>query len=174
MRLVQPLIRFDLAFSTFCLSNRFNIPLSVISRWVSRSGDGPLYILIALMAYQFDNALGSVFVKTSILAFAIELPIYWMIKNTTRRRRPFECSDSLSSFIQPADRFSLPSGHTAGAVLMATMLSAFFPVLLPIAVVWAFAVGAARVMLGVHFFSDILVGAVLGFTAAQLALLLTM
>lgn len=174
MRFVEPIIRFDMAFSSRCLSNRFNAPLSVLSRWVSHTGDGPLYLLVALWVYHFEPVVGTLLLKTALIAFAIELPIYWLIKNTTRRRRPFECSQNLTSFIEPADRFSLPSGHMAGAAVMATLIATLFPQLLGVAVLWAVAIGAARVMLGVHFFSDIAVGAGLGFFSAYLAMTMTM
>jgi undecaprenyl-diphosphatase len=50
--------------------------------------------------------------------------------------------------------------------MVATMVSYFFPALAPGLYAWALAIGFSRVVLGVHFPTDTLMGAVLGsFTA---------
>ncbi len=172
MQILTPIVKFDLAFSDRCLNSRFNPWMSKLSRWISRTGDGPLYAFIGVFAYFSNTQLGVSFVQVSLLAFLIELPTYWLIKNITRRRRPFDFSQSLASFIQPADQYSLPSGHAAGVALMATMIGAFYPTLVPIVLVWAVLVAASRVILGVHFLTDVLLGAILGFACAKLALTL--
>ena len=172
MQILTPIVKFDLAFSDICLNSRFSPSMSKLSRWISRTGDGPLYALIGILAYISDQQLGSSFVQVSLLAFLIELPIYWLIKNITRRRRPFDFSQSLTSFIQPADQYSLPSGHAAGVALMATTVGTFYPILVPIVLVWAILVAASRVILGVHFLTDVLLGAILGVACAKLALTL--
>ena len=61
-------------------------------------------------------------VKLALLAFAFELPLYLLLKNLLKRQRPV----GLPVFITPSDRYSLPSGHTAAAFLMATVLAASF------------------------------------------------
>lgn len=66
-------------------------------------------------------------VKLALLAFAFELPLYLLLKNLLKRQRPV----GLPVFITPSDRYSLPSGHTAAAFLMATVLAASFPLWAP-------------------------------------------
>ncbi|AIU67868.1 phosphatase PAP2 family protein [Vibrio coralliilyticus] len=174
MRAVEPIIKFDLALSSFCLGHRFNLPLAKLSRLISHTGDGHLYLLIGLIAWALDTTTGVAFFKVGILAFIIELPIYWVLKNGFRRRRPYDRSESLTSFIQPADQYSLPSGHTAAGFLMATLIASFYPQYAIAAYGWAAAVSASRIFLGVHFFTDIVIGAGLGIACAKLALMLTM
>jgi undecaprenyl-diphosphatase len=72
--------------------------------------------------------------------------------------------------ITPADRFSFPSGHATAAFLFAGLAAVSFPVLAPFAYVWASLIALSRVVLGVHFPSDILAGALLGSAIAYFIL----
>ncbi|WP_087025331.1 phosphatase PAP2 family protein [Thaumasiovibrio subtropicus] len=165
MMILAPIQRFDYAFSTLCLCHRFNLVTAKISRAISRTGDGHLYVVIALLVVMFDQQKGAEFLSLGLMAFAIELPIYFLLKNSVKRDRPTE----LPSFIKPSDRYSLPSGHTAAAFIMAALVSYFYPSFAPYVWVWASLVGLSRVMLGVHYFSDIIAGIVLGLSAFQFA-----
>ncbi|MGL6316893.1 phosphatase PAP2 family protein [Vibrio sp. WXL103] len=170
MRVMNPIAKFDLAFSLFCLQHKFNNEVARLSRAISHTGDGHLYVVIALVAYLGDETLGKIFVGCGLLAFLIELPIYWTLKNSFKRRRPPELSEQLVSFITPSDRYSLPSGHTAAAFLMASLISQFYPSLAPLALIWAALIGLSRILLGVHFITDVLIGIVLGVGCAELAM----
>jgi undecaprenyl-diphosphatase len=83
------------------------------------------------------------------------------IKGTLRRRRPFVREVARVVGRRPRDT-SFPSGHTAGSFAAAAVLSAFYPRDRPLLVGTAAAVGVSRVYLGLHFPSDVLVGAGLG------------
>ena len=102
----------------------------------------------------------------ALWAFALELPLYLLLKNALKRQRPA----GLPVFITPSDRYSLPSGHTAAAFLMATVLAAQFPALGTAAVCLGRAGGASRLLLGVHYLSDLVAGALLGGGCALWAL----
>lgn len=170
MRTIQPIVRFDLAVSLFLLQNRFSYNFAQVSKAISHTGDGHLYVMIGLSAFIFDDNMGRFFLCTGLLAFAIELPIYWFTKNGFRRKRPIEFSTQLISFITPSDKFSLPSGHTAAAFVMATLLGEFYPDTYLVALIWATLIGTSRILLGVHFLTDVVVGAVLGFASATSAI----
>lgn len=172
MRSIDPIAKLDLAFSLFCLQHRFSHPVSRLSKAISHTGDGHLYILLGVLAWWFDGERGLLFLLVGLLAFSIELPIYWAAKNLFKRRRPQELSDLVTSFITPSDRYSLPSGHTAAAFLMATLVSYFYPSLDTFPFVWAILIGASRILLGVHFLTDVVLGALLGIGCARLALTL--
>ncbi|PSV25298.1 MULTISPECIES: phosphatase PAP2 family protein [unclassified Photobacterium] len=165
MTLLTPIQRFDYAFSTLCLCHRFNIPLAKISRIVSRTGDGHLYAMIGLLIWWGDQQQGGAFIFYGLLMFLIELPLYWLLKNSFKRSRPV----SLPSFIKPSDRYSLPSGHTAAAFMMAALISSFYPSYSEMVWLWASCIGFSRVLLGVHYLSDIIAGALLGFACFELA-----
>ena len=149
-----------------CLSApSYNRPQARISRVISRTGDGPLYAVLAALLWWQGEAQREV-VQVALLAFAAELPLYLLLKNALRRQRPV----GLPVFITPSDRYSLPSGHTAAAFLMATVLAASFPLWAPLLFLWAILVGASRLLLGVHYLSDLVAGALLGGGCALWAL----
>lgn len=170
MRAIEPIAKFDLAFSLFCLQHKFSHQASRMSKVVSHTGDGHLYALIGVLAFMFGGLEGRSFLVVGLLAFVIELPIYWLAKNLFKRRRPQEFSDLVTSFITPSDRYSLPSGHTAAAFLMATVTGHFYVDLQLFAFVWATLIASSRILLGVHFLTDVVIGVLLGVGSAQLAL----
>ncbi|WP_323066059.1 phosphatase PAP2 family protein [Aeromonas jandaei] len=157
--------QWDLQVCRVCLLHTYNRQQARVSRLVSRTGDGPLYaVLAALLWWQGEGERE--LVKLALLAFAIELPLYLLLKNSLKRQRPV----GLPVFITPSDRYSLPSGHTAAAFLMATILAIGFPLWAPLLFGWAALVGASRLLLGVHYLSDLVAGALLGGGCALIAL----
>ncbi|MDP5053267.1 MAG: phosphatase PAP2 family protein [Congregibacter sp.] len=143
--------------------------LALHARIISRTADGYLYVMISGLVVL---AVGtqSVFLSHTLLAFAIERVVYWVMKNSLRRRRPADALPGFKSHIIAADEFSFPSGHTSAAFLFITLLALHFGPALVLFYPWAMAVAMSRVYLGVHFPTDTVMGAVLGssiaFTAA--------
>jgi len=112
----------------------------------------------------------SPFLQAVLLAFAIERPVYFVLKNGLRRNRPQAALQNFRSIITPSDQFSFPSGHTSAAFMMATLLGFYCtPLTIPL-YCWAALVGFSRVVLGVHFPTDTLVGAILGIGTALFSL----
>ncbi|MBC5830693.1 phosphatase PAP2 family protein [Vibrio metschnikovii] len=172
MRTIEPLIKLDLALSSYCLRHQATSSLTNVSKAVSHTGDGHLYLILGLLAWGLDRNHGSQFFIIGMAAFAIELPIYWVVKNAVQRRRPQDYSPCFTASITPSDRYSLPSGHTAAAFLMATLIGQFYPSLYPAALIWAGLIGSSRIVLGVHFFTDVVAGALLGYGSAVIAMII--
>lgn len=138
--------------------------------FITRSGDGYYYALVIMIALVFNWQLGMTMLIVAAVAFAFELPLYKVIKKSVKRSRPFEQIGDISFLIQPPDKFSFPSGHTAAAFLMATILSGMIPVLTIPLFIWATLVGISRIYLGVHYPTDVMMGMVLGTTCAIIGL----
>lgn len=141
-------------------------------RWVSRSGDGYVYVAMGASLPWLYPEQGRGFLLSSLLAFLIELPVYWILKNSFKRRRPFRVVQALAPALNPSDEFSFPSGHTTAAFMMAGITSVWFPALSVLMFAWATMVGLSRVLLKVHFVSDVLAGIILGTLIATLSLAL--
>ena len=163
---------YDLRAMRWVLGRPRAATVARVARQVSRLGDGPAYALLALGVYLSGTASAGRFVAVLALGFLFELPAYLGLKRLIQRPRPADAEESLSAFIQPADKFSFPSGHTAAGFMVALIVGSFFPWAAALAYALALAIGSSRVLLGVHFPSDIAAGAVLGTGAGLLALLL--
>jgi undecaprenyl-diphosphatase len=131
------------------------------SRRVSRTADGHGYIIIPLLLGLLTES-GDALVFQVAVAFALERPVYWVLKNSLRRKRPAQAMPGFQSSIIASDEFSFPSGHTCAAFLFVTLLVLHYGVWLAPLYLWAVAVAMSRVFLGVHFPTDTVVGAVLG------------
>ena len=139
---------------------------------LSKSGDGGLYILICLAVWWLsNNEQHQLLPVTILIGFAIERPIYLLAKNRFARIRPCDCLVT-NAYIVPSDKFSLPSGHSAAAFLVAIILSHFFPEYALLLFSWATGVAMSRVVLGVHFPADIIIGATIGSFCGLFALAL--
>ena len=88
MRSIEPIAKLDLAFSLFCLRHRFSHPVSRLSKAISHTGDGHLYLVFGGLAWWLHGEHGLMFLLVGLLAFSLELPIYWTAKNLFKRRRP--------------------------------------------------------------------------------------
>lgn len=170
MKWLQPLQLFDQLLFQWCMARRHRALFTVLSRAISKTADGWLYIGFAFIYWLAEAEASVPFIQALFIALLLERAIYFVMKNTCRRNRPADALDGFTSFITPSDKFSFPSGHTSAAFLFAVFISVQFPELTPFMFLWATSVGMSRVFLGVHFPLDTLVGASLGASIAILVI----
>lgn len=141
-----------------------------LMRLASRLGDGVFwYVLMGvLIAWHGWEAVAAVL--HMIVAGLLGTLVYKWLKGATERPRPYQACPSICCLTAPLDRFSFPSGHTLHAVVFSLIATAYYPALGWL--VWPFTalVALSRLVLGLHYVSDVAVGALLGASVAILTL----
>lgn len=157
--------RFDEAELKFCRylnrSSRSSLVRETF-RAVSWLGDGWLWyaILLALpLAYGSDGLQASV--HTAATA-ALGLVLYKLIKHRAVRERPYIKHSAIECASAPLDRYSFPSGHTLHAVCFTLLLTSYYPEWTTALASLALLIALSRVILGLHYPTDVAAGALLG------------
>jgi undecaprenyl-diphosphatase len=138
---------------------------------VSRLGDGMLWYAL-ILAFALSGAPGAQVAAQMAVAGLAGMALYRQLKHRLVRERPFISHSGISLGTAPLDRYSFPSGHTLHAVSFTLIAAAHVPELIPVLAPFALLVAASRVVLGLHYPTDVLAGAVLGTLLAQGTLIL--
>ncbi len=137
---------------------------------VSRLGDGGFWAAMAVVLVALQGLEALPLVLRMLITAAAGIVLYKFMKNRLIRHRPYINHNEILCGTAPLDQYSFPSGHTLHATSFAIMLSQFEPLLIPIVVPFALLVAISRIVLGLHYPSDVLVGALLGASLASIGL----
>ena len=152
--------QYDLRLLRWCVKSRNYQTFITFVRAISRSGDGAMQVIVPLLIVWLTNSIS--FLYIALWSFCIERFTYFFLKNTLRRKRPPDIVPNFMSVVIPSDKFSFPSGHTMAAFVLAGICTVELGHIATPLYLWALTVGSSRVILGVHFPSDILAGAAIG------------
>lgn len=151
----------EAAVSTAC--NRYNQRfVGALFAWCSRLGDGVVWystLILLPLSYGPDEL-------PLVLCLAINgllcTALYKWLKGSTQRPRPCDVHAHLRTTVAPLDRFSFPSGHTLHAVGFTVLIGAVHPSWCWWMVPFTTLVALSRLVLGLHYLSDVLAGAAIG------------
>ncbi len=156
-----------------CLAcNRWGARRAIVRvfRLVSRLGDGVFWYVAMLAIALLGGANGPTAALHMLLTGGVAALLYRTLKRWTRRPRPFRAHAGIVAHLPPLDEYSFPSGHTLHAVTFTLVALAWFPVLAWIFVPFTVLVAMSRVVLGLHYPSDVLMATAIGFVLAEVSI----
>lgn len=169
---LQRINRWDVELCIFCNRQGRYFIIRNLFRIASRLGNGIFWYILMfalLLRYQGD-ALPAVL---HMIAVGLAgTAIYKLIKGMTVRPRPFNACSHIVCMGKTLDQFSFPSGHTLHAVAFSIVAVFYFPALIWLVLPFSLLVALSRPVLGLHYPSDVLAGALLGAVLACLSLML--
>jgi len=129
---------------------------------ISRLGDGVFWYVLMLALGLLDGQRGRLAALHMAATGLVALLLYQGLKRWTKRPRPYRACPGVIAHLPPLDEFSFPSGHTLQAVGFTVVALAWYPPLAPLLLTFTTLVAASRVILGLHYPSDVLAAIVLG------------
>ncbi|HEU4708437.1 MAG TPA: phosphatase PAP2 family protein [Methylophilaceae bacterium] len=139
-------------------------------RLVSRLGDGLFWYAVMLGILLSQGKAGLLPCLHMAATGLCGTLIYKWLKVKTLRPRPYEVHQDVWLTGIPLDRFSFPSGHALHAVAFCAVALVYYPMLAWLLLPFTALVGMSRVVLGLHYPSDVLAGALIGITLAAFSL----
>jgi len=146
------------------LANNWAAPrwLRVYAMVATRAGDGWLWYAIALAVFFFGGEDRFAALAAAGASAALSVLLFLGLKRIAGRPRPCHIEPHCWATLLPPDQFSFPSGHTMTAFAVAIPLALFFPTWTIGLLFCAFSVAISRILLGMHFLSDVVAGALIG------------
>lgn len=141
-------------------------------RGVSRAGDGLFWFALAGALPLLAGAAALSTVRRMAAVGIAAALVSKVLKSATGRRRPFLAHTGILLGAAPLDRYSFPSGHTLHAVAFSIVVLATYGILACILVPFTLAVALSRVVLGLHYPTDVAAGAAVGALLAVFTLAL--
>ncbi|MEQ1947983.1 MAG: phosphatase PAP2 family protein [Bryobacteraceae bacterium] len=128
----------------------------------TRGGDGWLWYTTGLLIALAGGPLRFHAILAALTAVGVGIGLFITIKKACGRKRPCALEPHCWATLLPPDQFSFPSGHTITAFAMASSVGVFYPGLLGVLLFCAVSIALSRILLGMHFLTDVLAGAAIG------------
>ena len=133
-----------------------------IFRSITYTGEWWMYVVYGIIITIIDYHKGYEALQMGLIAYGMHYPIYFLIKNMSKRNRPFEKYENINALVKPPDKYSLPSGHSSASTISALIIVSVFGSM-ELLIIWPITVGLSRVVLGMHYPSDSIIGVILGY-----------
>ena len=146
--------------------------IALFFKTISRLGDGPFWYFMLLSVWTMQGLAYGLNILYLIVMGSIGTLIYKLLKNKTTRPRPYQVHQVIVLGERPLDHFSFPSGHTLHAAMVTITLGYIQPLLLILMLPFTILVALSRMVLGLHYPSDVIVGAIIGASVASTIILL--
>lgn len=137
---------------------------------ISRLGDGVFWYALMAALPLADGWTGARASLHLALTGTCAVLLYRVLKRLTRRPRPFREHQAIVARVPPLDEYSFPSGHTLHAVAFGVVASVWYPALALLLGPFALLVAASRVVLGLHYPTDVLAATVIGGAVATISI----
>ncbi len=167
---LQRINDFDVALCLLCNRQSRHQLIRQLFRVISRLGDGAFWYALMAMLLLSEQSAALPAVLHMLAAALFGTLIYKLIKGKTLRPRPFNVYPAIVCTGETLDQFSFPSGHTLHAVSFSLIAVFYFPALIWLVLPFTLLVALSRLILGLHYPSDVLAGAVMGALIAGCAL----
>ena len=128
----------------------------------TRGGDGWLWYAMAGVVVLFGGEHRGPALASAATATGVGIALFMKLKRMIGRKRPCALEPHCWAKLLPPDQFSFPSGHTITAFAVAISLSRYYPEMEPGLLFCAVSIAASRVVLGMHYLSDVVAGSVIG------------
>lgn len=128
----------------------------------TKLGDGWIWYSIGIALLLFGGESRFVAFGAAATAEAATVVLFRFIKKVSKRKRPCQLESHCWSKILPPDQFSFPSGHAMSAFAIAVPLLILYPQLAAALLALSVSIAVSRVILGMHFVSDVVVGSLMG------------
>ena len=138
---------------------------------VSKLGDYPAWVIFGVIVAAQQGARAAVFSAQALAVAGAGILVYKVLKKRLVRERPYITHGDIVCGTAPLDRYSFPSGHTLHAISLTVLYGAYEPMMLIVMAPFAALVAASRIILGLHYPSDVLVGGTIGAALATLSLI---
>ncbi len=143
--------------------------MPAVLRAVSWLGNGIFWYSLMLAMLLHDRAEAIRPIVHMMLVGVVCTVLYKVLKHGTVRPRPYQALQSVARGAGVLDAFSFPSGHTLHAVAFSMVAVAHYPLLAVPLAAFSLLTAASRIMLGLHYPSDVLAGAAIGALVAGLS-----